>query len=143
MDPMVALIEQGLLLESAHGPIPDVADLVAGEPIRGSWWSHPSNHAIFDAVNLLAASPDAVRTRLVNGKVTLIHRRLWPALVHLADRLPVEPLAALHEEHTASGAHRTGEQPFPGGSRRTWCSARSVSPKTRRCANPRRRLPQC
>ena len=113
MEPMVALIEQGMLLESAHGPIPNVAELVAGEPIRGSWWSHPSSHAIFDALNLLADSPDVVRTRLVNGKVTLIHRRLWPALVRLADRLPVERLAALHEEHTVSGAHHTAEQPFP------------------------------
>jgi hypothetical protein len=23
-----------------------------------------------------------VMTRLINGKITLIHRRLWPALVH-------------------------------------------------------------
>ena len=113
MDPMVALVEQGMLLESAPGPMPNVAELVAGEPIRGSWWSHPSSHAIFDALNLLAASPDVVRTRLVNGKVTLIHRRLWAALVRLANRLPVERLAALHEEHTASGVHRTVEQPFP------------------------------
>ena len=113
MEPMVVLLEQGMLLESARGPIPNVAELVAGEPIRGSWWSHPSSHAIFEVLNVLADSPDVVRTRLVNGKVTLIHRRLWPALVCLADRLPVERLAAIHEEHTASGAHRKREQPFP------------------------------
>jgi hypothetical protein len=54
-----------------------------------------------------------VATRLVNGKVTLIHRRLWPALVRVADHLPHDRLAALREEHTASGAHRTIEVPFP------------------------------
>ncbi len=54
-----------------------------------------------------------VRLRLVRGKVTLVHRRLWPALVRLADRVPRERLAALHEEHTASGAHRVVEEPFP------------------------------
>jgi len=113
MEPMEVLAEQGMLLESARGPIPNVAEMIAGGPIRGSWWSHPSSHAIFEALNGLADSPDVVRTRLVNGKVTLIHRRLWAALVCLADRLPVERLAALHEEHTASGAHRTREQPFP------------------------------
>jgi hypothetical protein len=113
MEPMVVLFEQGMLLESARGPIPNVAELVAGEPIRGSWWSHPSSHAIFEVLNVLADSPDVVRTRLVNGKVTLIHRRLWPALVRLADRFPVERLAAIDEEHTASGAHRKREQPFP------------------------------
>ena len=113
MEPMEVLFEKGMLLESARGAMPNVAELVAGEPIRGSWWSHPSSHAIFEVLNVLADSPDVVRTRLVNGKVTLIHRRLWPALVRLATRLPVERLAAIHEEHTASGAHRKREQPFP------------------------------
>ena len=113
MTPMAALCEHGMLLESARGPIPNVAELVAGEPIRGSWWGHPASHAIFAAINRLVDSPDVVRTRLVGGKVTLIHRRLWPALVRVADRLPVERLAAIHEEHAASGAHRVHEQPFP------------------------------
>ena len=68
MEPMVVLFEQGMLLESARGPIPNVAELVAGEPIRGSWWSHPSSHAIFEVLNVLADSPDVVRTRLVKGR---------------------------------------------------------------------------
>lgn len=114
VDPMAALIEHGMLLESARGPLPNVAELVAGEAIRGSWWGHPSSHAIFDAINFLAESPDVVRTRLVNGKVTLIHRRVWPALVRVANGLPIEWLAAIREEHTATGAHRALRQEFPG-----------------------------
>jgi hypothetical protein len=110
---MVALAERGMLLESARGPLPNVAEMVAGEPIQGSWWGHPKGHAIFAALNSLAESPDVVRTRLVNGKVTLIHRRLWPALARVGDRFPLERLAAIKEEHTASGAHRVREQPFP------------------------------
>lgn len=110
---MAVLTEQGMMLESARGPLPNVAELVAGEPIRGSWWGHPASHAIYDVVNALADSPDVARTRLVNGRVTLIHRRLWPALVRVGGQLPAERLAALHEEHTASGAHRVHEQPFP------------------------------
>ena len=110
---MAVLVEHGMLLESARGPLPNVAELVADQPIRGSWWGHRSSHAIFHALNDLADSPDVVRTRLVNGRVTLIHRRLWPALVRLADRLPRERLAAIHEEHTSSGAHRVHEQRFP------------------------------
>jgi hypothetical protein len=110
---MAALVEHGMLLQSARGPLPNVAELVAGEPIRGSWWGHPAGHAIFDTLNTLADSPDVVRLRLVKGKVTLVHRRLWPALVRVADRLPPESLAAIHEEHTPSGAHRVREQAFP------------------------------
>ena len=113
IDLMTTLIAEGMLLQSARGPIPNVAELVAGEPIRGSWWGHPDGHAIFDALQTLSESPDVVRLRLVNGKVTLVHRRVWPALVRVADRLEAGQLAALHEEHTASGAHRVDEQPFP------------------------------
>jgi hypothetical protein len=45
--------------------------------------------------------------------VTLVHRRLWPALACVADRFPAKSLAAIHEEHTSTGAHRVREQPFP------------------------------
>jgi hypothetical protein len=105
--------DHGVLLESAHGPIPNLAELVAGEPIKGSWWGHSAGHAIFAAINTVADSPDAVRLRLVNGKITIVHRRLWPAIVRVADRFPPERLASVTEEHTASGAHRKTQTPFP------------------------------
>jgi hypothetical protein len=110
---MATLREKGMLLQSARGPIPNVAELVAGAPIKGSWWGHGAGHEIFATLNTLSSSPDVVRMRLVKGKVTLVHRRLWPALVRLADRFPPAALAALHEEHTASGAHRVTQIAFP------------------------------
>jgi len=113
VDVMAKLIDEGVLLESARGPLPNVAELVAGEPIKGSWWGHHRGHEIFAELNVLADSPDVVRMRLVNGKVTLVHRRVWPALVRVADRFAPRQLAVLHEEHTASGAHRVVEVPFP------------------------------
>ncbi len=42
-----------------------------------------------------------------------MHRRLWPALVRLADRLPKDRLAALREIHTETGHHVVEEIPFP------------------------------
>ena len=110
---MAVLIDHGMLLQSARGPIPNVAELIAGERIKGSWWAHPKSHDIFSALGVLDDSPDVVRMRLVNGKVTLVHRQVWPALVRVADRFTAKQLAALHEEHTASGAHRVEEQQFP------------------------------
>jgi len=112
-DAMRELATRGMLLESARGPLPNVAEMIAGEPIRGSWWSNPRSHEIFAAINALADSPDVVRTRLVNGRVTLVHRNVWPALVRLADRFTPARLAAIDEEHTNSGAHRVTERPFP------------------------------
>jgi len=43
----------------------------------------------------------------------LVHRRVWPALVVLADQFAPAQLAALVEEHTPTGRHRVHEQPFP------------------------------
>jgi hypothetical protein len=113
VEPLEWVREQGIVLQSARGPVPNLAEYVAGEPIRGSWWGHASGHEIFAVLSRVLNSPDVIATRLVNGKVTLIHRRLWPALVRVADRFPKERLAAVDEEHTASGAHRTIEIPFP------------------------------
>jgi hypothetical protein len=110
---MAMLAEHGMLLESARGPIPNVAELVADEPIKGSWWGHPAGHAIYETIDVLADSPDVVRVRAVNGRITLVHRRLWPALVRAADWIPADRLSSISEEHTESGRHRKIETPFP------------------------------
>jgi hypothetical protein len=102
-----------MLLASAKGPIPNVAELVVGEPIRGSWWAHPRSHEIFAVLNELADSPEVARLRLIHGKITFVHRRIWPALVRLSSRFPNHVLAAVDEEHTAAGRHRRVEVPFP------------------------------
>jgi hypothetical protein len=106
------LEEQGVLLESARGPIPNVAQLVAGERIAGSWWAHPAHQEIFEAINQLADSPDVVRLRLVNNKVTLVHRRLWPALLRLSASFGESALLVVGQEHTESGAHRATSTPL-------------------------------
>ena len=113
VEPLDWIHEQGVVLQSARGPVPNLAEYVAGEPIRGSWWGHSAGHEIFAVLTDVTNSPDVVATRLINGKITLVHRRLWPALVRVADRIPAERLAAVDEEHTASGAYRTIEIPFP------------------------------
>jgi hypothetical protein len=103
----------GMLLQSARGPIPNLAELVVGGPIRGSWWAHPEHDEIFRVLNEADASEDVVRMRLVKGKVTLVHRRLWPALVRLEAHFGAQRLTVIEEEHTSSGAHRRTEIPFP------------------------------
>jgi hypothetical protein len=77
--------EQDIVLHSAKGPVPNLADWVAREPIRGSWSGHPVGCEIFVVLGQVLASDDVVAT-LINGKVTLVHRRLWPVLVRVADR---------------------------------------------------------
>lgn len=61
--------------------LPSLCTAVAGGPVRGSWWSHAAAHRIFDAYGALAEHPDVACAKLIGGKVTLVHRRLWLPLV--------------------------------------------------------------
>jgi hypothetical protein len=103
----------GVVLQSARGAVPSLPELVVGGRISGSWWSHPQHDEIFRVLNEAAASEDVARLRLVDGKLTLVHRRLWPALVRLVDTIGPEALASVLEEHTANGSHRSRTVPFP------------------------------
>jgi hypothetical protein len=105
--------EHGVVLASAKGPVPRLTEAIAAEPIKGSWWAHPKSHQIFAVLQTVADSDDVLVCRLVNGKVTFVHRRLWPALVRVAKRFASAQIAQVHEEHTASGRHVTREVPFP------------------------------
>ena len=110
---MAIVREHGVVLASAKGPAPRLAELIAGESIKGSWWAHPKGHKIFAIFQQIDKSPDILVCRLVNGKVTFVHRRLWPALVRVAHRFQANQLAQVHQEHTPSGHHVSHELPFP------------------------------
>ncbi len=105
--------KHGVVLEAAQGPVPSLAEFIAGEPVRGSWWSHPKSHEIFAVTRAIRDSDDVLVCRLVRGKVTFVHRRLWPALVRAADRLRSDHLSQVREVHTSSGRHVTKEVRFP------------------------------
>jgi hypothetical protein len=105
--------KHGVVLASAKGPVPNLADAVAGEKIRGSWWGHSKGAEIFDVLGAVADSKDVLCFRLVARKVTFVHRRVWPALVRLAQEIGRERLTAVRQEHTPSGAHRNVDTPFP------------------------------
>jgi hypothetical protein len=104
----------GITLESGRGPVPSLAQTIAGEAIRGSWWAHPKGHIIFLCSRAIRGSKDVLVCRLVGGKVTYVHRRLWPALVRLAERFDARRLAAIREIHTATGKHKIEVTAFPG-----------------------------
>ena len=105
--------DAGVVLASAKGPVANLAQAIAGEPIKGSWWSHPRGKAIFAGLQAVEHSPDILVCRVVAGKVTFVHRRLWPALARLSDRFPAKNLASIRQEHTASGQHVNHVEPYP------------------------------
>lgn len=109
----IALVKtHGVVLEAGRGPVPSLAEAVAGEPIRGSWWAHPKAKVIFSCTRAVRESADVLVCRLVGGKVTYVHRRLWPALVRLADRFDAKRLEAIEEVHTSSGKHEVRSTAF-------------------------------
>src|SRR5687768_236250 len=102
----LAFVEKhGVVLESGSGPVPSLAQTIAGAPIRGSWWAHPKRGQIFVATRAVRDSADVLVCRLIGGKITCVHRRLWPVLVRLAHLIDHRRLGAIREEHSASGAH--------------------------------------
>lgn len=103
----------GIVTESARGLVPSLAEAVVGSPIHGSWWSHPRAGEIFQLSRTVREHPDVLVCRLVRGKVTFVHRRLWGALVRLASEFPVSALASIREIHAPSGKHIVRECPFP------------------------------
>lgn len=110
----LAFVEQhGVVLASAKGPAPRLIEAIAGEPISGNWWSHPKASAIYGVLSAAGESPDVLVCRLVNGRITLVHRRLWPALVRIADRFAPAHICQVRNEHTASGRHVVHEVAFP------------------------------
>jgi len=110
----VAFVQRhGVVLQSARGPVSNLAEAIVGGPIRGSWWGHPMGKEIFRAATAVCESPEVLVCKLIDGKVTYVHRRLWPALVKLAKRFPKAQLAKVWDEHTPGGAHRACRQPFP------------------------------
>lgn len=62
----------------------NVVTLLTGEAISKSWWSHPKGRLIFAVMSDLSEHPDVLFSKLLNGKVTLVHRRLWPAFLTAA-----------------------------------------------------------
>src|SRR5215831_13925199 len=64
--------------------LPSIVKLIGGPDVKGSWWGHEKGHQIFSGQRRLEASPDALSTRLVSGKVTYLHRRYWSSLLSVA-----------------------------------------------------------
>ena len=111
---VIAFVKRhGIVLQAARGVVPNLAEAIAGEPIRGSWWGHAKGRTIFRATQTVCESSEILVCKLIDGKVTYVHRRLWPALVKLASRFPKKQLAKAWEEHTESGAHVAREIAFP------------------------------
>ncbi len=103
----------GVILEAAKGYEPSLAEKVAGERIRGSWWGHPKGHEIYELTQKIYDSKVVLICTLAKGRITYIHRRLWAPFFRLAKRFPHRALDEVREIHLPSGRHKREDIPFP------------------------------
>jgi hypothetical protein len=77
------LVERGLLLVQGQADVPSIADLLAGSPVttRGYSWDYEPAWRL--AAELLQRD-DVAECKLLRGRRTLVHARLWPAVHGLA-----------------------------------------------------------
>ncbi len=129
MSPLDLVRAKRIVLAAGKHDLPTVADLVAGEPVRGNWWSHPKGGDIFRVLNDLDDHEEVRTCRLVGGRVTFVHASLWPAVIRLAgdvsrvkETLRGLPAVAkrLHQATVLAGAEglRTDRAPRLKGGRR-------------------------
>jgi len=57
--------------------IPSLVGCLTGEHTTGSWWSHPKAHSIYNTYQRIVEFDDVLTFKLVNNKVTFVHRDLW------------------------------------------------------------------
>lgn len=82
---LAALADTGILLVQDQR-LPNVVSILTGEALKTSWWSHARGQEIFGVLSELEDHPDVLFAKLVKKKVTLIHRRLWPALLGVVSK---------------------------------------------------------
>src|SRR5206468_8722715 len=81
--------------------------------IRARWCVIDKVGQILRASRAVCESPDVLVCKLIDNKVTYVHRRVWPALVKLAPRFGNERLAKVWDKHTKTGTHVSRRIPFP------------------------------
>ena len=72
-----AQLERDGFLLLSDSKLPNVSRMIAGENLRGSWWSNDNAHTIFAVGELLEDHQDVLIMKLISGKVTFVHRELW------------------------------------------------------------------
>jgi hypothetical protein len=63
--------------------LPSLVTLIAEKPVKGSWWGHPKGHLIYNLSQKIEDDPDILTIKLINKKITYLHKRHWNAFFSL------------------------------------------------------------
>ncbi len=103
----------GVVLEAARGHEPSLVERIVGGRVKGSWWGHPQGHEIYDLTQRVHGSKAVLICTLAKGRITYIHRRLWPFFVCMVHKFPPHALDKVRQVHMENGRHRREDIPFP------------------------------
>jgi hypothetical protein len=134
-DALTLLEHQRLLPMTSVPPLKCLVDEIAGEHVKGSWWGHKAGKAIFNIASELEDHDDVLSAKLLVGKVTFVHRALWPSMLRVVTDDAWRKRAAknkqaklllvhLRQEHSASGKHVTVVEEWEA-----WAKRMKVKPK--------------
>ena len=74
---LLAEIEERGLLPIHDARVVSVTSMIAGEPVRGSWRSHPQAQEMYRLITEADEHEDVETVKLLGKKLTFVHRRLW------------------------------------------------------------------
>jgi hypothetical protein len=116
---LAMLRRRGVMTLVPAGHVPSLVQEICGGPVQGSWWALPQSRLIYAISSALEDSPGVLALKLLDGKMTFVHRSLWPALVRFAtDRHRRDALIASlrpPESRLLAEVERRGELHFGGG----------------------------
>src|SRR5579859_280947 len=114
---LVDRLQEFDLLLSTDPKFPSVTGLVVGDVGGRSWWAHPEAKQMYGLSCALHDHPDVLMVKLISGKVTYVHRPLWPAIVAIGtarepwqmDGLSKEAQALLKKTDSQSEVDASGD----------------------------------
>lgn len=101
LDGLLDRLREFDLLLDTDPKFPSITSLVSGDAIRGPWWSHPQAKEVYRLSCDLRSHPDVLMIKLISGKVTAIHRPLWPAILAIGQAREPWQMAKLSKEAAA------------------------------------------
>src|SRR5260370_4377032 len=77
------LREHRVVTVTPCGVLASMVRQVVGGPVKGSWWGHPDGKLIYRSCSALDEHDEVLEVKVVDGKITFVHRMLWPVLLRV------------------------------------------------------------
>ncbi|TPI21094.1 hypothetical protein [Mesorhizobium sp. B4-1-1] len=83
-DAKIYLESHGLIPLSPAEGLVSLVDLILGPGVTGNWWGHDRANDAYNAYSALANDPNVIVVKLIDYKVTLVHRNIWNPIFKIA-----------------------------------------------------------